>query len=88
MIITSYDQHVLLLSSEPFGGLRFQSLLGRLGADIVFGIISLIIPGNLSEIAVFDSCSFDAYISGGQRTHTRTLVGARRMTSGLGAIRV
>jgi len=29
MIITAYNQHVRLLSSEPFGCLRFQSLLGR-----------------------------------------------------------
>ena len=29
MIITTYNQHVRLLSSEPFGCLRFQSLLGR-----------------------------------------------------------
>jgi hypothetical protein len=28
MIITTYNQHVRLLSSEPFGCLRFQSLLG------------------------------------------------------------
>ncbi len=29
MIITAYNQHVRLLSSEPFGGLCFQRLLGR-----------------------------------------------------------
>src|SRR5690242_10782303 len=28
MIVTTYNQHVRLLSSEPFGCLRFQSLLG------------------------------------------------------------
>src|SRR5262249_15686846 len=27
-IMADYNQHVRLLSSEPFGGLRFQSLLG------------------------------------------------------------
>src|SRR5215471_4606835 len=42
MIVTPYNQHVRLLSSEPFGCLRFQSLLGP-GADIVYGIITLIV---------------------------------------------
>jgi hypothetical protein len=35
-----YNQHVRLLSSEPFGGLRFQSLLGP-GSRHCYGIITL-----------------------------------------------
>src|SRR5215471_8891075 len=35
MVICSYNDHVRLLSSEPLVGLRHQSLLGSLGADIV-----------------------------------------------------
>src|SRR4029077_4127618 len=41
MIVTAYNQHVRLLSSEPFGGLRFQSLLGP-GSRHCYGIITLI----------------------------------------------
>ncbi len=39
MIIAAYNQHVGLLSSEPFGGLRFQSLLGP-GSRRCYGIIT------------------------------------------------
>ena len=41
MIVTTYNQHVRLLSSEPLVGLRLQSLLGP-GSRHCYGIISLI----------------------------------------------
>src|SRR3954451_13013891 len=45
MIITTYNQHVRLLSSEPFGWLVCASkVFSGLGADIVYGIIALKMP--------------------------------------------
>src|SRR5579864_7898159 len=44
MIVTAYNQHVRLLSSEPFGGLRFQSLLGP-GSRHCYRITTLTIVG-------------------------------------------
>src|SRR3954447_20957203 len=43
MIVTTYNQHVRLLSSEPFVGLRLQSLLGP-GSRHCYGIITLKTP--------------------------------------------
>jgi hypothetical protein len=43
VIITSYNDHVRLLSPEPFVGLAPQSLLGP-GSRHCYGIISLIDP--------------------------------------------
>src|SRR5947207_14960770 len=40
MIVTTYNQHVRLLSSEPLVGLRLQSLLGP-GSRHCYGIITL-----------------------------------------------
>ena len=48
MIVTTYNQHVRLLSSEPLVGLRLQSLLGP-GSRHCYGIITLIDPAGDDE---------------------------------------
>src|SRR5205807_3646308 len=40
MIITTYNQHVRLLSSEPFGWFAPPKSTRATGADIVYGIIA------------------------------------------------
>src|SRR5207248_10587540 len=44
MIITTYNQHVRLLSSEPFGCFAPLKSTRATGADIVYGIITLKTP--------------------------------------------
>jgi hypothetical protein len=41
MIITPYNQHVRLLSSEPLWLVCASKVYSALGADIVYGIISV-----------------------------------------------
>ena len=41
MIITTYNQHVRLLSSEPLWLVCASKVYSGLGADIVYGIIAL-----------------------------------------------
>jgi len=54
MIVATYNQHVRLLSSEPFGGWRFQSLLGPRSRHC-YGIITLIFSGEWGLLILTDN---------------------------------